>query len=128
MCSIQLIDRMSRNNDLIDDKENRLQEAINYYHQHKGEKGYSIRFVADYFGVCDTTLLRRLAKKTQFRKGRPPALSNKKSQDPIRKCRECSHEFEPFGQGSMLWRSCENCPNWFCPDCCTPELENCKYC
>ena len=66
---------MSRNNDLIDDKENRLQEAINYYHQHKGEKGYSIRFVADYFGVCDTTLLRRLAKKTQFRKGRPPALS-----------------------------------------------------
>ena len=128
MCSIQLIDRMSRNNDLIDDKENRLQEAINYYHQHKGEKGYSIRFVADYFGVCDTTLLRRLANKTQFRKGRPPALSNKKSQDPIRKCRECSHEFEPFGQGSMLWRSCENCPNWFCPDCCTPELENCKYC
>ena len=82
MCSIQLIDRMSRNNDLIDDKENRLQQAINYYHQHKGEKGYSIRFVADYFGVCDTTLLRRLAKKTQFRKGRPPALSNKKSQDP----------------------------------------------
>jgi transposase len=75
MCSIQLIDRMSRNNDLIDDKENRLQQAINYYHQHKGEKGYSIRFVADYFGVCDTTLLRRLAKKTQFRKGRPPALS-----------------------------------------------------
>ncbi len=74
MCSIQLIDRMSRNNDLIDDKENRLQQAINYYHQHKGEKGYSIRFVADYFGVCDTTLLRRLAKKTQFRKGRPPAL------------------------------------------------------
>jgi len=65
---------MSRNNDLIDDKENRLQKAINYYHQHKGEKGYSIRFVADYFGVCDTTLLRRLAKKTQFRKGRPPAL------------------------------------------------------
>ena len=128
MCSIQLIDRMSRNNDLIDDKENRLQEAINYYHQHKGEKGYSIRFVADYFGVCDTTLLRRLAKKTQFRKGRPPALSNKKSQDPIRKCRECSHEFEPFGQGSMLWRSCENCPNWFCPDCCSPELEKCKYC
>jgi len=128
MCSIQLIDRMSRNNDLIDDKENRLQQAINYYHQHKGEKGYSIRFVADYFGVCDTTLLRRLAKKTQFRKGRPPALSNKKSQDPIRKCRECSHEFEPFGQGSMLWRSCENCPNWFCPDCCSPELEKCKYC
>ena len=128
MCSIQLIDRMSRNNDLIDDKENRLQEAINYYHQHKGEKGYSIRFVADYFGVCDTTLLRRLAKKTQFRKGRPPALSNKKSQDPIRKCRECSHEFEPFGQGSMLWRSCENCPNWFCPDCCSPELEKCKSC
>ena len=67
MCSIQLIDRMSRNNDLIDNKENRLQEAINYYHQHKGEKGYSIRFVADYFGVCDTTLLRRLAKKTQWR-------------------------------------------------------------
>ena len=128
MCSIQLIDRMSRNNDLIDDKENRLQEAINYYHQHKGEKEYSIRFVADYFGVCDTTLLRRLAKKTQFRKGRPPALSNKKSQDPIRKCRECSHEFEPFGQGSMLWRSCENCPNWFCPDCCSPELEKCKSC
>ena len=128
MCSIQLIDRMSRNNDLIDDKENRLQQAINYYHQHKGEKGYSIRFVADYFGVCDTTLLRRLAKKTQFRKGRPPALSNKKSQDPIRKCRECSHEFEPFGQGSMLWRSCENCPNWFCPDCCSPELEKCKSC
>jgi hypothetical protein len=62
MCSIQLIDRMSRNNDLINDKENRLQEAINYYHQLKGEKGYSIRFVADYFGVCDTTLLRRLAK------------------------------------------------------------------
>ena len=25
--------------------------------------------------MCDTTLLRRLAKKTQFRKGRPPALS-----------------------------------------------------
>jgi hypothetical protein len=25
--------------------------------------------------VCDTTLLRRLAKKTQLRKGRPPALS-----------------------------------------------------
>ena len=94
----------------------------------KVKKGYSIRFVADYFGVCDTTLLRRLAKKTQFRKGRPPALSNKKSQDPIRKCRECSHEFEPFGQGSMLWRSCENCPNWLCPDCCSPELEKCKYC
>ena len=41
----------------------------------KVKKGYTIRFVADYFGVCDTTLLRRLAKKTQFRKGRPPALS-----------------------------------------------------
>ena len=128
MCSIQLIDRMSRNNDLIDDKENRLQEAINYYHQHKGEKGYSIRFVADYFGVCDTTLLRRLAKKTQFRKGRPPALS-KELEDLL--AETIIHLAEMgFGmaQGSMLWRSCENCPNWFCPDCCTPELENCKYC
>ncbi len=33
MCSIQLIDRMSRNNDLIDVKENRLQEAFYYYQQ-----------------------------------------------------------------------------------------------
>jgi hypothetical protein len=40
MCSIQLIDRMSRNNDLIDDKENRLQEAINYYHQQQLEKRF----------------------------------------------------------------------------------------
>ena len=31
---------MSRNNDLIDDKENRLQEAINYYHQQQLEKRF----------------------------------------------------------------------------------------
>ncbi len=53
---------MCRKNNQIDDTENRLQEAIN--HQHKGQKEYSVRFVADFFGVCDTTLLRRLANKT----------------------------------------------------------------
>ena len=64
----------------------------------------------------------------EVKRSQKKAENTKKSQDPIRKCRECSHEFEPFGQGSMLWRSCENCPNWFCPDCCSPELEKCKSC
>ena len=35
MFCIQLINRMSRKNDLSDDKENRLQEAINYYEMDK---------------------------------------------------------------------------------------------
>ena len=55
---------MCRKNNQIDDKENRLQEAINNYHQYKGQKEYSVRFVADFFGVCDTTLVRRLDNKT----------------------------------------------------------------
>ena len=50
--------------------------------------------------------------------------NNMKLQDPIKKCREYSNEFEPVDPDSILWRSCDNCPNWFC----SSDLEKCKYC
>ena len=31
-----------------------MQEEINNYHQYKGQKEYSVRFVAGFFGGCDT--------------------------------------------------------------------------
>jgi len=71
--------------------------------------------------------MEQATKKAQ-KKSEKELRNTQKPQDPIKKCKECSNVFESVDPDSIFWRSCENCPNWFCKNCCSVDLEKCKYC
>jgi len=65
---------MNTSKELINAIEDRVQQAVKFFLQHKGEKECTYRSVAAYFEVSSQTLFRRVNNKCEAVRGRPPAL------------------------------------------------------